>query len=181
MRISIFCNGKLGMVSSCESAYILFSVFSDLFLYSMFQYVVIQTPWLMPIYKNLCKYLRTESNNVQVKQCVSEYWNDVCQETVEFGSEYSSKGRSVSHAACNHYFNTIWMINFALLIFYKVYICLFLETVSVHVKYVINYLCLIVKISISKSFTGLVICYVFELCTICLQKAKIMFIKVTIL
>lgn len=61
----------------------------------------------MPIYKNLCKYLRTESNNVQVKQCVSEYWNDVCQETVEFGSEYSSKGRSVSHAACNRYFNTI--------------------------------------------------------------------------
>lgn len=84
------------MVSSCESAYILFSVFTDRFLYSIFQYVVIQIPWLMPIYKNLCKYLRTESNNVQVKQFVSEYWNDICQETIEFGSEYSYKARSVS-------------------------------------------------------------------------------------
>lgn len=109
------------MVSSCESAYILFSVFTDLFLYSIFQYVVIQIPWLMPIYKNLCKYLRTESNNVQVKQCVSKYWNDICRETVEFGSEYASKARSVSHAARDHYFNRIWVINFALLIFYKVY------------------------------------------------------------
>lgn len=95
------------MVSSCESAYIIFSVFTDLFLYCMFQYVVIQIPWLMAIYKILCKYLRTESNNVQVKQCVSEYWNDICQESIEFGNEYSSKARSVSHAAWDHYFNTI--------------------------------------------------------------------------
>lgn len=73
----------------------------------------------MPIYKNLCKYLRTESNNVQVKQCVSKYWNDICRETIEFGSEYFSKARSVSYAAWDHYFNRILVNNFALLIFYK--------------------------------------------------------------
>lgn len=55
------------MVSSCGSA-----VFSELVLYSILQYVVIQIPWLMLIYKNLCKYLRTQSNNVQVKQYVSD-------------------------------------------------------------------------------------------------------------
>lgn len=78
------------MVSSCGSAYILFAVFSELVLYSILQYVVTQIPWLMLIYKNLCKYLRTESNSVQVKQCVSEYWNDICQEIIEFDSGCSS-------------------------------------------------------------------------------------------
>lgn len=61
----------------------------------------------MLIYKNLCKYLRSESNNVQVKQWVSEYWNDICQETIEFDSGYSSKNGTVSYAVCNHYLNTI--------------------------------------------------------------------------
>lgn len=51
----------------------------------------------MLIYKILCKYLRTESNNVQVKQYVSEYWNYICQETIEFDSGYSSKNIEQLH------------------------------------------------------------------------------------
>lgn len=75
------------MVSSCGSAYILSAVFSEFVLYSIFvarlylEHVVIQILWLMLIYENLCKYLRIESNNVQVKLCVSEYWNGISQES----------------------------------------------------------------------------------------------------
>lgn len=82
MRISpcfFFFNGKRNMVSSCGFAYIfcLHFFFLGLVSYSVWQYVVIQILWLMLIYEILCKYLRTYSNNVQVKQFFSsKYWND---------------------------------------------------------------------------------------------------------
>lgn len=37
----------------------------------------------------------------------SEYWNDICQETVEFNNDNTDKQRTVSCAAWDHYFNTI--------------------------------------------------------------------------
>jgi len=60
------------MVSSCGSVCMLFAVFPELVLYSVLHYVVVEIPWLILIYKNLYKYLRTESNNMQVKQYV--FW-----------------------------------------------------------------------------------------------------------
>lgn len=60
------------MVSSCGSVCMLFEVFPELVLYSVLHYVVVEIPWLILIYKNLYKYLRTESNNMQVKQYV--FW-----------------------------------------------------------------------------------------------------------